>query len=349
MPETLETVSAAEALRPLFVGVDVGGTNIKFGLIDDAGRTITRSSIATLEERGMEDAIGRMHHAIADLIQAAKVSEEDVAAIGLATPGSMDIHRGYILEPPNMPHWRNFPIRDRLSELCGKPVAFANDANAAAFGEFWKGSAQGFDSVVMFTLGTGVGGGIILNGVSIDGKNSFGSELGHIVIDHRDDARTCVWGGGRGELEAYASASGVVARARDALAAGRPSSIRGRLEKGETLSTLMLHEEAEKGDAFSLDIILETARYLGVGVVTTVHAVDPGAVVLGGAMNFGGPDSPVGRMFLERVREEFRRRCYAVVRETLIDFAKLGGHAGYIGAAGIARAAYKKAQAAHAT
>jgi glucokinase len=348
MPETLETVSATSALRPLFIGVDVGGTNIKIGLIDDAGRTIARSSIATLEERGLEDAIQRMQHAIADLIRSANVAEEDVAAIGLATPGSMDIHRGYILEPPNMPHWRNFPIRDRLSEVCGKPVSFANDANAAAFGEFWKGSAQGFDSVVMFTLGTGVGGGIILNGVSIDGKNSFGSELGHIVIDHRDDARTCVWGGGRGELEAYASASGVVARARDALAAGQPSSIRERLENGETLTTLMLHEEAEKGDEFSRGIILETAKYLGVGVVTTVHAVDPGAVVLGGAMNFGGPDSPIGRMFLERVREEFRRRCYGVVRETLIDFAKLGGNAGYIGAAGIARAAYKRRSGTHA-
>jgi len=342
MRDPCEHVSMRQAARPLFVGVDVGGTSIKVGLVDDRGRTVGRSSIATHEERGLDDAIVRMHRAISDLVSSHEFAEQDVAAIGLATPGSMDIKRGMILQPPNMPHWRNYPIVERLSNACDKPVSYANDANAAAFGEFWKGSAREFDSMVMFTLGTGVGGGIILDGVSVDGRHSFGSELGHLVIDHREDARLCVWGGGRGELEAYASASGVVARARDELAAGCTSSLTARMEAGETLTTLMLSEEAEKGDAFSLEVILETGRLLGVGVVSAVHAVDPGAVILGGAMNFGGHDSPVGRQFLARVREEFGLRCYPVVKDTLIDFAVLGGHAGYIGAAGIARAAYKK-------
>jgi glucokinase len=250
-----------------------------------------------------------------------------------------------MLDPPNMPHWKNFPIRDTVAKVCGRPCSYSNDANAAAYGEFWVGAGRDSDSMVMFTLGTGVGGGIILNGESIDGENSFGSELGHIIIDYHEDARLCVWGGGRGQLEAYASASAVVARAQEILNTGRDSSVNRRLAAGETLTAKMLAEEAELGDKFSLEIILETARFLGVGVTSVVHTVDPGAVVIGGAMTFGGSENEVGRLFLEMVREEFRRRCFGVVINTSIDYAMLGGDAGMIGAAGIARAAWHRKRA----
>jgi glucokinase len=256
----------------------------------------------------------------------------------------MDIPKGLILEPPNMPSWRYFPLRDCLGDLCGKPIGFANDANAAAFGEYWVGSGRRFNSLAMFTLGTGVGGGIILDGVSLDGAHSFGSELGHIVVDSSPEARLCVWGGGQGQLEAYASAPAVAARATDLLAAGRASSLAGRIAQGEELSSFMIYEEAKQGDALSLEVIVETARLLGVGIVSVVHAVDPEAVILGGAMNFGGHGTATGRMFLGRVREEFRSRAYHVVRDSItIDYATLGGDAGYIGAAGIGRALYQRA------
>jgi glucokinase len=189
---------------------------------------------------------------------------------------------------------------------------------------------------------------VIVEGKSIDGNNSFGSECGHIVIDCRENARTCVWGGGRGELEAYASASAVVRFAQEELENGCESSVRARVNNGEQLSPLMLCEEAEKGDDFSMRIILETARILGVGVVSLVHVVDPGIVVLGGAMNFGGNKTKTGRRFLNRVREEFRSRAYPVVRDTtVIDYATLGSDAGYIGAAGIARADYQAETSDH--
>jgi glucokinase len=191
----------------------------------------------------------------------------------------------------------------------------------------------------MFTLGTGVGGGIILGGMSVDGEHSFGSELGHIIIDQSPEARLCMWGGGRGELEAYASAPAVVARTQELLDMGHPSRLQSRIEAGESLSTLMMAEEAERGDALCQEVILETARLLGVGVVSVVHAVDPAVVILGGAVNFGGHTTEIGRRFLSRVRAEFHMRAYHVVRDsTVIDFASLGGDAGYIGAAGIARA-----------
>ncbi len=339
MHDNCAPIPAAAARRPVFVGVDVGGTSIKIGLVDDDGRTISRTQIATNESRGPQDAVERTHAGINAELAASGLEWDEIAAVGLGTPGSMDIPRGLILEPPNMPHWRNFPLRDALATLCGKPVAFANDANAAAYGEFWIGSGRDFSSMVMVTLGTGVGGGIILDGVSLDGEHSFGSELGHVMIDQRADARLCVWGGGRGQLEAYASASAVVARAGEAMDEGAATSARERIAAGESLSPLMLAEEAEKGDAFSEQIILETAEHLSVGVVNVVHTVDPGIVIIGGAMNFGGHAWAIGRKFMAHLKAEFKKRAYGVVQETPIEYASLGSNAGYLGAAGIARAA----------
>ena len=335
-------IPVAEAEAPFFAGVDVGGTNVKFGLLDNQGRTLGRQEIRTESQRGPEDAVLRMAQSVRALVAEAGISLEELAAVGLATPGTMDVPAGMILEPPNLPTWRHFPIRDRLSEACAKPVAFANDANAAAFGEYWVGSGKGSPSIVMLTLGTGVGGGIIIDGQSIEGQHSHGSECGHIIIDYGEEARMCPCGK-RGHLEAYASATALIKRAEETLATARPTSVRERLSAGDLLTPILLAEEAEKGDGLSRELILDTAMYLGVGVVSLMHTIDPGTVVLGGAMNFGGQRSELGRRFLERVREEVRRRAFPVLIEnTTIDFASLGGDAGYIGVAGIARTAQHK-------
>ena len=328
-----------QSRRPYFVGIDVGGTNTKIGIVDDLGQTLSFESIPTNEEEGPTGLFRRTAAAVDGMIRSAGISAADLKAAGLGTPGPMDIAKGVILDPTNMPHWRFFPVRDELSKILRLPVAFNNDANAAAYGEFWVGSGSKHEGLILLTLGTGVGGGIIVNGVVIEGVNSFGAECGHIIVDSRPDARLCVWGGGRGELEAYASASAIANRAEELLAEGHSSSLTRRVAAGETLSTLLLAEEAEAGDALSLEVILEAATYLGIGVVTLVHTIDPGAVILGGAMNFGGHRTQVGRQFIERVREEFCSRAFDVVAKgTLIDYASLGGDAGYIGAAGIARA-----------
>lgn len=341
------SVSPQEAKRPLFAGVDVGGTSVKLGVVDDLGRSLGKDRIDTEQERGPEDAVRRIRQALDRLLERLGVAWSEIAAIGLGTPGTMDVRRGMILTPPNLPQWRNYPIRDELSRAChGKPVAYANDANAAAYGEFWVGSGRGVSSLIMLTLGTGVGGGIIVDEQLIDGVNSFGSECGHIIVDSRDDARLCVWGGGRGELEAYASASAVIERTRELLDSGRESSLRARAES-EPLTGYMIYEEANRGDELALEIIRETGCYLGVGVVTLVHAIDPGLVVLGGAMNFGGEAAHAGRVFLEAVRGEFQRRAFDVVAKgTTIKFASLGSDAGYIGAAGVGRLAWQKSSGA---
>ena len=198
--------------------------------------------------------------------------------------------------------------------------------------------------MVLLTLGTGIGCGIIIDGVSIDGENSHGAECGHIIIDCSENARMCGCNQ-PGHLEAYASATAVIKRTWEALDSGRTSSLTERIkaeeEKEEKLRKgipELIAEEADAGDPLALELVMETARYLGIGVVSLMHTIDPNGVLLGGAMTFGGDDSDLGRRFLGRIKEEVQRRAFEVLAQrTAIEFASLGGDAGYIGAAGIAR------------
>jgi len=330
----------SKAVTPLYLGIDVGGTGIKIGVVDDDGKTLGFTAIPTEEPRGPSDAMQRVSAASLELLKSLKLFAKDIVRVGLGTPGSQDIPKGMLIEPPNHPHWHHFPIVKCLEDAIQLPVSFANDANAAAFGEFWVGTGAVYTSMVLLTLGTGVGGGIIIDNQLVVGHNSFGGECGHIIIDPRPDARTCVWGGGRGHLEAYASASGVVQRAKEELAAGAVSSLS---KEAETLTAKKIYQAATKGDEFSLKIIDETADYLALGIATVVHTLDPGSIVLGGAMNFGGAKSPVGMRFLKRIEDTFRTRSFKYVAAgTKIEFATLGGDAGYLGAAGIARMEFKK-------
>ena len=338
----------AQAQAPFFVGVDVGGTNIKIGVVDDEGRPLSWTSIATEVERGPRDAIDRIDLAMQRAIAEAGLEKSAVARVGLGTPGTMDVAAGILLTPGNLPGWWNFPIKSALAEACGLPVTFANDARSAAYGEYWAGSGRVLHSMVLFTLGTGVGGGIVIGDLLVTGEHSAGSELGHLIIDCSDEGRVCSCGG-RGHVEAYASAPSVVKRTQEALAlnAGRPSSLRQRIAAGEDLTALVIDEEAERGDGLALEIVLETARYLGIGIVSAMHSIDPNGVVIGGAMTFGGHNTQTGRKFLERVKQEVRARALPTLAElTTIDFARLGGDAGFIGAAGLARRDYLQAASA---
>ncbi|MEE8450442.1 MAG: ROK family protein [Thermoguttaceae bacterium] len=346
MSETRSFISQDEAQSPFFVGVDLGGTNIKAGVVDDCGRPVSWLSVPTDADKGPEDAAARMGQAVLQAIADAGLQPSDVARVGLGSPGTMDIPAGKLVKPVNLKGWDDFPIRDRVAHHCGLPVAFANDAAAAAYGEFWVGSGREFHSVVLFTLGTGIGCGIIIGDLSIDGENSHGAECGHLIINDADDARVCGCGQ-RGHLEAYASATAIIKRAEQALTNGHSSSLTARVAEGADLTPKLLAVEAEAGDELSLEIIFEVAQAMGVGIVNLLHTIDPSGVLLGGAMTFGGNETELGRRFLARIKEEVDRRAFAVLAErTTIDFASLGGDAGYIGAAGIARVEHLKAKAA---
>ena len=337
MAELRQLIKLDEAQPPFFAGVDLGGTNIKLGVVDDRGQTLARSAIPTEVPDGPQAAIERVAAALEQLYGAAGMDRSQIARLGLGTPGTMDAAKGLLLSPGNLPGWWNFPIRDALAKAAGLDVTYSNDAGAAAYGEFWVGSGQVLSSMVMFTLGTGVGGGIIIGDLSITGENSAGSELGHLIIDYHDTARLCSCGQ-HGHLEAYASATSVVKRTLEILETGRKSSLADRMHAGEELTALMIDQEAERGDALALEIVLETARYLGIGIVSAMHAIDPQGVVIGGAMTFGGHETATGRKFLERVKQEVAQRAFPfLIGKTTIDYASLGGEAGLIGAAGLAR------------
>ena len=253
------TVTLAEAQAPFFVGVDVGGTNVKLGLVDDLGRTLVYRRIPTQAADGPEEATRRMGQTVREMVAEAGLTLPYIARIGLGTPGTMDVASGLLIHPHNLPGWHDFPIRDRLVQSAGLRVTYANDANAAAYGEFWVGSGREFNSLVLFTLGTGIGCGIIVGDLTIVGEHYHGAECGHMIIDFGDEARMCGCGA-RGHLEAYASATAVVKRTEEGLAAGRTSSLAGRIERGAPVTPLLVAEEAAAGDAFALAIVMDTAR-----------------------------------------------------------------------------------------
>jgi glucokinase len=322
--------------EPIYVGIDVGGTNIKTGIVTHSGKSLAKSSMPTEAEKGIQHGLTVIYRTVEKALAEARLTLDDVHAIGLATPGTMDIPGGWLLEPPNLPGWWNFPIRDTVGAHFQRPTLLQNDANAAAYGEFWVGAARDAHSLVFWTLGTGIGCGIIVDHFIIEGEHSHGSECGHIIID-MDSSRMSP-AGQFGTLEAFCGARAVVSRCEEALATGRQSVLRDRLAAGAELTPLLIAQAAEQGDQLADEIVMDTGRYLGVGTTTLMHTINPSMFLFGGAMTFGRNESPLGRRFLQAIKDEVKKRAFHVPFErTIIDFATLGGDAGYIGAAGCAR------------
>ncbi|MDO4558429.1 MAG: ROK family protein [Planctomycetia bacterium] len=377
-------VPISDASAPFFVGIDLGGTSIKVSVFDNDGRRIrgTETSELTKTWEGPEAGAKRIAEAALKSVKLADLRPDQIRRVGLASPGTMDIPAGKLVDPANLPGWIQFPVRDRVAEHCGIPVSFANDATAAAYAEYWTGAGR-IDrdrrtgeaaelpySMILLTLGTGIGCGLIVNDRPFDGAHSHGGEYGHSIIDYDENARIC--GCGKpGHFEAYASATAVAKRTYEALIAGRESSVmdrilslpdvrkfvedhrkeNARIERPAFLCRELVKyepfygpipkivcEEAGKGDAMSLEIIDRTAMYLGAGTANLMHTIDPDAIFFGGAMLFGGPGTKLGERFLDRIRQEIRTRAYPfLAARTTIGFASFGNDAGQYGAAGIAR------------
>lgn len=322
-------MSAEERQPPFYLGIDLGGTNIKSGVVDDLGRAFEGISIETEAERGPEFGLLRLVEAGNRAVKASGLEWSRITAVGLGSPGTMDIREGMLLNPPNLPGWVNFPIRHRLGEALSKPTILQNDANAAAYGEYWSGAGRGTNSLVMFTLGTGIGCGIIDHGKVIEGRHSHGAECGHIIIQ-MEGGRKCSCGR-FGHLEAYASATALVKRAIEALAEN-PKSALAELHNHDELTSRTIHDAAEAGDPLASRLMSDTARYLAVGAVSLMHTIDPDIVLFGGGM------IAAGEKFLDQIRAEIQKLAFPVpAAKTRIEYAQLGGDAGFIGAAGCAR------------
>jgi len=326
---------------PLFyVGLDVGGTTMKAGVVDDNGRSFGSVSMPTEAARGQEHGLERMCETIRKAVSAADLSLSQIAAVGVATPGTMDIPAGIILDPPNLKPWQNVPVREYVQQKFQVPTAFQNDANAATYGEFWVGAGRDVHSMVLFTLGTGVGGGIVIGDLVVEGEHSHGAELGHILIE-MTNPRQC--GCGRwGCLEAYASATAVVKRTHEALAGdGGQSSLHAQVRQETPLTAKDVFVAAAAGDVLAEKIVEETALYLAIGATNLMHTLDPNMIVFGGGM------IAAGDTFLERIRRHVKRLAFPVPAErTRIRYAQLGSDAGFIGAAACGRLLHKKKQEA---
>lgn len=319
--------------KPLYyIGLDVGGTTMKGGVVDESGRALSAVKLPTEAFRGQDFGLKRMIETIKAAIEAAGLHEGDIAGIGVATPGTMDIPAGIILDPPNLRPWRNMAVRQPIQEHFGVPTAFQNDANAAAMGEFWVGAGKDVHSLVLYTLGTGVGGGIIIGGRVVEGEHSHGAELGHVKIE-MTNPRQC--GCGRwGCLEAYASATAVLKRTHEALESKTgPSTLRGLSE----ITAKDVFDAAAQGDALAQTLVEETAFYLAVGAINMMHTIDPDVVAFGGGM------IATGEPFLNRIRHHVKELAFPVPAErTRIVYAQLGSDAGFIGAAACGRQVYRR-------
>jgi glucokinase len=320
----------------LYVGLDVGGTTMKAAVVDDAGKDFPSVTLPTEAAKGQEHGLNQMCECIRRAIAGAGMAVSDIAGIGVATPGTMDLKKGLILDPPNLRPWQNVPVRDHVAKVFGRPTAFQNDANAAAFGEYWVGAGTKAESMVMFTLGTGIGGGIIIDNKVLEGQHSHGGEVGHMKIDLGKN-RQC--GCGRwGCLEAFASATAVVKRAQDAVAAiSGPSLLRDLLAATtEELPAKVVFEAAAKGDAAAAEVLDDTAYYLAVGAMNIMHLIDPDMIVYGGGM--AADDA-----FLDKIRHYILELAFPLpAKNTEVKYASLGNKAGFIGAAACARQLVKR-------
>jgi glucokinase len=322
-------MAAAGKSSRFFLGIDLGGTNIKSGVVDDDGRSLSSVSLKTEAKRGPKVGLDNLVAAGDQAVKKSGLRWDRVTAVGLGSPGTMDIEAGVLLEPPNLPGWDNLPIRKLLADRLEKPVVLQNDGNAAAYGEYWAGAGKGTHSMVMFTLGTGIGGGIVMGGKILEGRHSHGGECGHIVIV-ADRGRRCSCGA-FGHLEGYASATAVVQRAREALGASEEGSQLRELDSKQ-LTSRAVADAAAAGDPLAAQLMHETAHYLAVGAVTLMHTFDPDLVLFGGGM------IGAGKAFLDDIRSRIRSIAFPIpAARTRVEFAQLGGDAGFIGAAGCAR------------
>jgi glucokinase len=320
---------SAEGRTPYWLGIDLGGTNVKAGVVDDLGRPHSSVSFPTRPERGPEAGLATLAEAGRKAVAASGLDWTRIAGVGLGSPGTMDIPAGLLLEPPNLPGWDQLPIRQRLAEMLGKPTILQNDANAAAFGEYWAGAGRGTRSLVLFTLGTGIGCGIVEDGRIVEGRHSHGAENGHMIVQ-MEGGRLCPCGQ-YGHLEAYASATSLVKRAHEAIAAGEESVLAAHYDR-ESMTAQLIHETADTGDRLAQTLMRDTARYLAVGATNLMHTIDPDIVLFSGGMIGAGPK------FLDQIRMFVESLAFPTCSaRTRLAYAELGGDAGFIGAAGCAR------------
>ncbi len=311
------------------VGVDLGGTNIVVGVMpEDGSREIAVRSQPTRPEEGADAVVDRIVEMVEAAIDEAAATtgatRGQFLGVGIGSPGPLDRERGIVIITPNL-GWRDFPLRDRVAERVGLPATLDNDANCATLGEWWCGAAKGGVNVVGLTIGTGIGGGLILNGQLYHGASDVAGEVGHATIDSNGRRCKC---GNYGCLEAYASGPAIADRAREALSIYGQSALREMVsDRLEMITAATVYDAAHQGDAVARDVVRDTARFLGTGIANLVNIFNPDTVVIAGGV------TQAGEALFEPLRGEVRNRAFApAVSACRIVPGTLSGTAGVVGA-----------------
>jgi len=307
-----------------YIGIDLGGTNLRVAVVGRDKRVRGRHEAPTLAQEGPLAVVERLAQGVRAAAASAAVPLEDVAAVGIGAPGPLDAARGVVIEAPNLPGWIDFPVARRLREATGLEVYLENDANVAGYGEFWAGAGQGARTMVLLTLGTGIGGALIVDGRLHAGPDGTAGEIGHLCV--ADGGRRCACGR-QGCLEAYASAPSTVARFREAARLGWPT----RLDAREDLSCAAIFGAAAEGDDLARHIVAETGRYLGIMAGCMANLLNPDRCVFYGGM------TRAGELLMAPIREACERQSFRTPFARMrILTAALGEDAGLLGAAACA-------------
>jgi len=301
-------------------GIDVGGTTVKCGLFTAEGTVLDKWEIRTNKENGGASILGDITAAIDAKLAEKKIDKTQVLGVGIGVPGPVK-GDGTVLTCVNL-GWGKFNVNDEMGKLVGLPVAAGNDANVAALGEMWKGGGQGYQDVVMITLGTGVGGGIILDGKIWAGSNGAGGELGHMIVNPEEtDVCGC---GGHGHLEQYASATGIVRMSKKELAA---SNAETTLRSYENLSAKNVFDEAKAGDAVAVALVDKLCAILAGALTHVAATVDPQVFVIGGGV------SKAGEILTEGLKKHYNQNLLSALYDKEFRLATLGNDAGIYGSA----------------
>jgi glucokinase len=314
------------------VGVDLGGTNIVVGLLPiEGGDVLGLRVMPTESARGAKFVVDRIvemvEGAIADVLGEHGGTRDQLAGVGIGSPGPLDRKAGVVINTPNL-GWRNFPLRDLIGNALNLPATLDNDANCATYGEWWLGAGKHVDTLVGLTLGTGIGGGIVLGGQIYHGISDVAGEIGHMTIDSTGRRCKC---GNYGCLEAYASGPAIALRAVEGIEAGVETvlaeMVGGKLEE---ITAATVYEGVVAGDTFATEVMKDTAKFLGAGIANIINILNPEMVVIAGGVTRAGD-----HLFVP-LKAEVRRRAFRSAEERCsIVSGELPGTAGVVGAAAV--------------
>ncbi|HEX9029740.1 MAG TPA: ROK family protein [Anaerolineales bacterium] len=311
-----------------YIGCDFGGTNLKAGLVDPLNGLVSEQiSIPTLSREGPEAVMDRMADLIRSVIARSGLDLADVGGVGISAPGVLDLENGLTLMLPNLPgNWPNVPLRDTISNLTGLPVALLNDVRAITYAEWRMGAGRGVDTMACFAIGTGIGGGLVINAQLHMGIGGTGGELGHTIIDFNGPLCGC---GNHGCVEAYASGPAIAAMGVKAVTQGLTTHI-GPLAEYDLnrITPKLIYQAALSGDPIALDIYAQAGYYIGIAAANVCASVGPRKIVIAGGV------SQAGDLLLDPIRRTIRERVFIMpVEQVQVVPAELGNNAGVIGTA----------------